>query len=723
MIGLSRRIAALVLGFVSALMLAMLPQAAMAQTADIDWADAGLASAAAVPSGTTVAGSDGTTATVSWTTQVNGTGTFVPALGNDFVSYFSGQIGSSISPLRIGFDNANFDPLDRVIVTIVLNRGVTDLRFALSDIDNGGFADAIEVRWDNDLAGGLTNAATNTAFWTANSAISRTNDTVVNGWRGSAASAATSTNGDLIFDFGTQQVRRIQITYFSYTGTGNPTAQFAAISDLTFDAARADLALAKQLIGSAPPQGGTATWRLTVGSAATSQINANGIVVRDTLPAGFVFTSASGTGSFDPATGLWTVGTLAPGASASIDIVGNITAAAGSTITNTAEIIASSAFDPDSTPNNAVTTEDDFASVSFVIANLTVPPQLFCPVGQSVFNWDSPSVSWTGGSRSNSYAFENYGQIGFSITGDGNFVARADFGGAVPALTTVVTGGLSPAQRALAYNLDHASRTQQVITTITLPRVFTGVQFSIFDIDSSTSYQDRITAYGLLNGQRVDAIVVGSAQAVATGDTILGTAGVADNLGTANGTITFTAPIDTIVFEYGNGPAAPTNPTSQSIALHDITVCVPAEPDISVTKVSSVISDPVNGATNPKAIPGALIEYLIAVANNGTGPTDVDSVVVLDSGPAEAKLCLIDRVGGPVVFIDPAASGLTYSFVALGSAADNLEFSDDFGTSWTYTPAADAQGCDANVTSFRLRPGGAFAAGGSINLRVRYIVE
>ncbi|MDP5102560.1 MAG: DUF11 domain-containing protein [Erythrobacter sp.] len=695
-----------------------------AQDATVDWADAGLSSLTPFTSGTTVQGSDSTTATVTWSTQVVGTESFVPAFGGAFVSYFSGNIGSSVSPLLLSFDNATYDPRDKVTVTIVLSRGVTNLRFALSDIDNGNFADAIELGWDDDLAGGFNNAANTTGFWTAGSAVTRTNNTTVNGWRGTANSGNGTTAGDLQFNFGNQQVRRIQVTYFSYTGTGDPGTQFATISDLAFSQARADLSLTKQLIGNTPPQGGTATWRLTVTSASTSQINANGVIVRDTFPAGFVFQEAIGTGSFNAANGQWSVGTLAPGASASIDITGEITAAAGSTVTNIAEIIASSALDPDSTPNNAVTTEDDYASASFTVPDFSrTVPQLSCPAGQSVFDWDSPSISWTGGSLNNAYAFANYGQIQFAITGNAVFAARANFGGAVPALTTAVSGGLSPAQRALAYNLDNTSTSQQAVTTITLPRVFTGVQFSIFDIDSSGTFQDRITAYGLLNGQRVNAVLTGSAQNTVNGDTILGTGGAADTSAIANGTITFLTAIDTIVFEYGNGPTAPSNPTNQSIALHDITVCVPLTPNVSVTKVSSIISDPVNGATNPKAIPGALIEYLISVANTGNGATDLGSVVVLDNGPAEAKLCLINRTGGPIVFTDPGGSGLTYNFVSIGSDADNLQFSSDFGVTWTYVPVADGQGCDANVTAFRVRPGGGLAAGGSFTLRARYIIQ
>jgi len=99
-------------------------------------------------------------------------------------------------------------------------------------------------------------------------------------------------------------------------------------------------------------------------------------------------------------------------------------------------------------------------------------------------------------------------------------------------------------------------------------------------------------------------------------------------------------------------------------------------------------------------------------------------VVIQDQVPEDAKLCLITRPGEPVIWSDPVGnSGLSYSFASLGSASDSLEFSSDGGLSWSYTPVADASGCDAAVTDFRLRPGGALSGGGTVAITVRYLVE
>jgi uncharacterized repeat protein (TIGR01451 family) len=53
---------------------------------------------------------------------------------------------------------------------------------------------------------------------------------------------------------------------------------------------------------------------------------------------------------------------------------------------------------------------------------------------------------------------------------------------------------------------------------------------------------------------------------------------------------------------------------------------------LTVIKSQSVISDPFNGAVNPKAIPGAVIEYCVDI--NNTGATQADAIVMTDAIPA-----------------------------------------------------------------------------------------
>ena len=54
-------------------------------------------------------------------------------------------------------------------------------------------------------------------------------------------------------------------------------------------------------------------------------------------------------------------------------------------------------------------------------------------------------------------------------------------------------------------------------------------------------------------------------------------------------------------------------------------------------------------------------------------------------------------------------SALTYTFTSLASTTDDVAFSSDGGATFTYTPVANANGVDPNVTHVRINPKGTFA--------------
>lgn len=100
---------------------------------------------------------------------------------------------------------------------------------------------------------------------------------------------------------------------------------------------------------------------------------ATGVQVADRLPAGLSFVSATPSqGSYDSTSGIWTVGTLAANASASLRVAATVTSSAP--IVNTAQVSACDQPDIDSTPNNNDPREDDQASFGFTpqIADLAV---------------------------------------------------------------------------------------------------------------------------------------------------------------------------------------------------------------------------------------------------------------------------------------------------------------------------------------------------------------
>jgi uncharacterized repeat protein (TIGR01451 family) len=86
--------------------------------------------------------------------------------------------------------------------------------------------------------------------------------------------------------------------------------------------------------------------------------NATGVAVTDALPAGLTYVSDTAEGAFDPATGVWTIGNLAVGATVSMDFV--VTMDVIGIYRNTAEVTAANEDDFDSTPGNGVETEDDW---------------------------------------------------------------------------------------------------------------------------------------------------------------------------------------------------------------------------------------------------------------------------------------------------------------------------------------------------------------------------
>ncbi len=145
-------------------------------------------------------------------------------------------------------------------------------------------------------------------------------------------------------------------------------------------------------------------------------------------------------------------------------------------------------------------------------------------------------------------------------------------------------------------------------------------------------------------------------------------------------------------------------------------------PDLLVTKLSQVISDPFSGTTNPKAIPGAVVLYTITVTNQGAGRVDNDSLVIEDPLQPGNSLYVDTSGGDPVVFVDGAVpSGLGFSY------ASDVAFSNQpgGGPPYTYAPTPDAEGFDPQVTGLRVAPSGTMAGaygpapGFQVRLRIR----
>ncbi|MFN8435859.1 MAG: lamin tail domain-containing protein [Anaerolineales bacterium] len=113
----------------------------------------------------------------------------------------------------------------------------------------------------------------------------------------------------------------------------------------------------------------TAIFTITVTNSgpddATLQVKSNLPDVTST----YAFVSAGASqGTYTSATGIWNVGLLADGASATLVITTNTT---GTLQSHIVEIFSSDVVDPDSVPNNKVRTEDDISGLPYTDLNLT----------------------------------------------------------------------------------------------------------------------------------------------------------------------------------------------------------------------------------------------------------------------------------------------------------------------------------------------------------------
>ena len=155
-----------------------------------------------------------------------------------------------------------------------------------------------------------------------------------------------------------------------------------------------------------------------------------------------------------------------------------------------------------------------------------------------------------------------------------------------------------------------------------------------------------------------------------------------------------------------------------------------AAASLSIAKSSSIVADQVN-ALNPRAIPGATVDYALIVTNPiGNLLTPVQAVVVSDPIPTSLKLRVTDYTSGtgPVQFTDGGLlglgltnGGLTYTYSGLTSTSDGLQFYD--GSSWAYQPHDDGTGYDPAVRAVRVTMTGTQTAGGSFRLRYRVQVR
>jgi uncharacterized repeat protein (TIGR01451 family) len=441
---------------------------------------------------------------------------------------------------------------------------------------------------------------------------------------------------------------------------------------------RANLFLTKTVSASGPGNGNAISYTLTVTSdvSPVSTGTATGITVQDTLPAGFTFTSATGTGSYNNGTGVWNVGSLAPGASATLTINGTVSATSG-TVTNVAQITASSLPDPNSTPNNNVTTEDDYAAVSFNVPTLLAAP--VCAAGgtnQIITNGTfagGTGPNWTGWTAASIWTGTNVASVS-NDTVSGS-VSQAGLTGLT--FGPSAAGGAVIQMNALWKNPPPSS----IISAQSTPAVLTVTV-------AGTAYARINTGFGG-SGSSATVTYLNGASGNLTTLTEVTSSGWRINLPT---TIAATGAISFDMVPGGISVPSDADPgggLSDDFEIDNVTVYTCAPGQLSVTKISNVLTDGIS-ATNPKAIPGATIRYCIVISNPGTATNSAISAT--------------DALPSNVTYVAGSARSGTTCANATTVEDDNAigaDENDPFGISIT--------GTTVTGTAATLAPSAAFA--------------
>ena len=165
-----------------------------------------------------------------------------------------------------------------------------------------------------------------------------------------------------------------------------------------------DLEAGKVLGPSTPCEGSTVTYTVTVTNPSSSSSGATNVQVTDLLPLGLTYVSSlPSQGSYNSVAGLWTVGSLAVGASATLALTATINIGrAGQIIRNTATITHADQYDP-VVINNSAYIEIFVRSTPVAVAYSDTP---VC-VGDTIQLYGGPSdmnYYWTGPSGFSSTA-------------------------------------------------------------------------------------------------------------------------------------------------------------------------------------------------------------------------------------------------------------------------------------------------------------------------------
>jgi uncharacterized repeat protein (TIGR01451 family) len=346
-------------------------------------------------------------------------------------------------------------------------------------------------------------------------------------------------------------------------------------------------------------------------------------------------------------------------------------------------------------------------------------------------NYNYTATSTALGTQAFNVAFSQFNLTSTTVGGEvrPNLSASHNGGGTAIAL---VVGGVLPSRTATI-----TANTRVMVTTFTFTPAVRDVSLVMHDVDfgadqfrdwihiigrnGATTYVPRLTTpFGQINGtgpftNASSSLKLGpqATSPAAAIDQAVGTGTSGNNSTTGNLDLSFPEPVTSVQIRYGNFPLTGTETTTgqQAFAISTVSWC--PMPVVTMTKTSAPFSDPQNGTTNPKLIPGGDLIYTLTVNNSNSSPVDASTLVLTDPLPAAVTFYNgdIDDAGPLTTNYEFNAGASTLTF-----GAANLTYSNNGGSTYAYPPAA---GYDPAVNAIRLAPQGTMAANSNFSLKFR----
>ena len=207
--------------------------------------------------------------------------------------------------------------------------------------------------------------------------------------------------------------------------------------------------------------------------------SATNVQVKDLLPSGLTYFSHSG-GTYSNSTGIWAVGTLAPGAAPTLTITANVSTGTTTSTKNVAEVWQSDQFDPDSTPGDGQG-PDDYTSVDVKVSDLNLTETVDYSGGSAVFtvtvrnlgpdDADTILIKNSKLSTAANYAYVSHsttvGTTYTPATGDWTIPALLDGASAtLTVTTTIISPAVNWAQVSAVTQVDPDSRPGNCLNTV-----------------------------------------------------------------------------------------------------------------------------------------------------------------------------------------------------------------------------------------------------------------